>query len=167
MNYLNELERYSIVLFSIIFIIQGLFINFKLYGLGLLGYFLNENLNKIFKNYVAKPLIGNKNIPILGIGKRPKGAKNCGVLSDGKIAKTYGMPSGHSQDAGFFMIYQILNTKNTFLKVLTAFVSIWVMLSRVKLGCHTYQQVIIGGLIGVIFGYIYNYIYHSYVKNNI
>ena len=76
MNNLNELERFSIIIFSLVFIFQSLFIDFKLYSFGLLGYFLNEKINHVLKNNIAKPLMGNNYFPLLGYGKRPKGAKN-------------------------------------------------------------------------------------------
>lgn len=165
MNYLNELERFSVILFSLFFVFQGLFINLPLYFTGFVGYNLSEISNCFFKNYISKPLIGNKKLPILGIGSRPKGAKNCGILSDGLIAKSYGMPSGHSQAAGFFMMFQLLNTNNPLYRFLIISISIWIMYSRIKLGCHTIQQVIIGGIIGIIFGYLTNYFYKKYLSN--
>lgn len=164
MNYLNELERFSIVLFSIIFIIQSLFINFKLYGFGLLGYIINEKLNNIFKNDIAKPLMDKNKFTILGYGTRPKGAKNCGILSDGKLSKSYGMPSGHSQDAMYFATFQFLNTTNIYYKIFVIFIGLWVMFSRVKLGCHTYQQVIIGGIIGSVIAFLWNKLYQKLIK---
>ena len=165
---LSELERFSVVLFLLVFIIQGLFINFPLYFTGLVGYSFSEFSNGFFKNKIAKPIIGNKTLPILGSGKRPKGAKNCGVLKDGKLSKSYGMPSGHAQSAGFFMLFQLLNTNDFLYKILIIFVSIWTMLSRVRLGCHTFQQIIIGGIIGAFIGYLTNYIYKKYIlKKNI
>ena len=130
-----------------------------------LGLIANDILNDFIKRNIAKPLIGNKKLPIIGTGKRPVGAKNTAIfLSEDikeqkKLSKSYGMPSGHSQNAWFFTSYLfmlILNNENykykipslIFLPLLSSYISY----SRVFLNCHTVQQVIIGGIIGSILG---------------
>ena len=61
--------------------------------------------NHFMKEYIFRPIMGNKYFPILGYGKRPKGAMNCGLFIDGKKATSYGMPSGHSETSTFFSTY--------------------------------------------------------------
>tara|TARA_B100001248_G_scaffold258079_1_gene241621 strand:- start:8 stop:550 length:543 start_codon:yes stop_codon:yes gene_type:complete len=126
---------------------------------------INDRLNGVFKNYLFKPILGNKNNKLLGLGKRPNGAKNCGyfINSNSKPSTTYGMPSGHSQSTLFFSTYVILNLlDNNFSNnvkiigiLLFTLISLGIMYSRIYFNCHTIQQVIIGGIIGIILGYLY------------
>jgi len=133
----------------------------------LLGIFLsiNDIFNYCLKTFIFKPLIGGKNVPFLGIGKRPIGAKNCGMFKEcpAKIVTSYGMPSGHSQNAVFFSTYVILNLINSnfiyaikvYGTVLFSFLALGIMYSRIYFKCHTEQQVIVGGLIGGVLGALY------------
>ena len=129
---------------------------------------LNDNVNHILKYYICKPLLGGKKWPIIGSGNRPVGAKYCSLFltckGDGKpSAGSYGMPSGHSQNATFFSTYVILNLLNNpfsnsikiYGTILFISLATGVMYSRVYLKCHTVQQVIAGGLIGSILGAVY------------
>lgn len=137
---------------------------------------INDKFNGILKNYLFKPILGNTNHIILGLGKRPNGAKNCGYFTNcnAKPSTTYGMPSGHSQSTLFFSTYVILNLLNNdfnnnikiFGTLLFILISIGIMYSRVYLNCHTIQQVIIGGIIGIILGYFY-YINEVKIKKSI
>jgi membrane-associated phospholipid phosphatase len=138
-------------------------------------------INWIIKNLIVKPiynLLKIEYIPILGIGKRPKGANSCQFILDNNPSFSFGMPSGHSQiiwTVGTYIICRIVNnwinnTKNhitiTVLGYIWLIVScciilctlIYVSYSRVYIeGCHTIQQVIVGGLIGIITGIIVFY----------
>ena len=126
---------------------------------------VDKFITPFLKNYVFKTLMGDKNYPILGIGKRPKGAKDtsCFITKKDEISKTYGMPSGHATSASFFSIYSInvivnstMNIYNKLFGILLFIgLAIGVMYSRVKFRCHTIQQVILGGLFGSIFGKLY------------
>ena len=121
-----------------------------------------DALNHLTKNYISKPLMGNKKFNILGTGTRPKGAKNCGVFKNNKIAKSYGMPSGHSQGAAIFSTILFLQVNEMFLdeivklsiQLFLILFTLSVMYSRIRYGCHTIQQTIIGGGLGVILGNI-------------
>jgi membrane-associated phospholipid phosphatase len=124
-----------------------------------------DSLNYILKHYIMKPIMGNRKWPILGTGTRPKDAKHCSIFqSTGKgKSNTYGMPSGHSQNAVLFSMYIISNLVNNNLNYLTKVIGILifsvipivVMYSRVHFKCHTIQQVIIGGLLGAGLGSLY------------
>lgn len=132
--------------------------------------------------------LGVKSLPLLGIGARPQGATNCGTfLTWNNIpAVTYGMPSGHSQNAWFFATYMILElwryynnnitdstnasnrwddsiiSRHPYVAIglafgLAIFAAI-VSYSRVWIeGCHTVQQVIVGALSGIFIGIISHY----------
>ena len=123
-------------------------------------------------------VLGKTTIPIIGLGKRPQGATSCNIILelDNKIATSFGMPSGHSQMAwtlGTYLICRIINnwynkennkekegknkTESTVLGYIWLILSVLIILtiiiyisySRVYIdGCHTIQQVIIGGLLG-------------------
>ena len=134
--------------------------------------------NWIIKHLIVKPIyehLGTKSLPILGIGKRPTNATSCGTYLDGLLSTTYGMPSGHSQIAWSVAIYFILkiiknwynNDKEN--KPITIIGYIWIILSCIIIlgiatyisysrvyieGCHTIQQVIIGGILGCVMGFL-------------
>ena len=140
--------------------------------------------NNVFKK-IAKffySLVGNidDKLPILGYGRRPLGAVDCGSFLNYKLKspKSYGMPSGHSQIAWSIATYAVCylfynnNLLNDFktsemfniseslhnsYKYLASFVligfAILVSYSRVYIEyCHTLEQVIIGGLLGIFMG---------------
>jgi membrane-associated phospholipid phosphatase len=124
-------------------------------------------------------LYGKDEIPKLGRGKRPKGAKNtsCFLKYPEQISTSYGMPSGHSQNAWLFATYLIMNILYNpsyinnlldnniienkriinYLKICSVIIIVviasMVSISRVIERCHTIQQVVIGGIIGSLLGY--------------
>ena len=122
-------------------------------------------MNLFLKNVIFKKIMGSQEYLILGKGTRPKGAQSCGefINIDERESSSYGMPSGHSNFSAFFavvMIIMILNDKKSkniriFKIGIVLIISGIILFSRINLGGHTYQQVIMGGLIGSIFGYIY------------
>lgn len=121
---------------------------------------LSNLVNGVLKYKIAKPIMKDKNYPILGKGTRPKGAAHCGIWKDppGHKTKSYGMPSGHSQEAWGFATYMILKNMSygyalfDIRNVILSGLAIFIMYSRVYLNCHTVQQVIVGGLFGILFG---------------
>ena len=150
-------------------------------------YILVNLSNWFIKNAIVKPiykLTGKTKLPILGIGARPYGASSCHFTLDGKPATTFGMPSGHSQLAWFISTYILCkiisnwknndndtrsNPKET---VITIFSYLWLIASSIIIlsiafyisysrvyieGCHTKQQVILGGILGVACGFITYY----------
>ena len=149
-------------------------------------YFAVMLSNFFAKTLLFKPIynfFGKTSIKFLGIGSRPKGANSCGTGFDGKDSNTFGMPSGHSQLAWAFAIYTILkliqkikndkdinnntNKASIALKYLWLCISciiiigvaFYISYSRVYIeGCHTIQQVIIGGLIGFGWAFLLYYL---------
>lgn len=126
---------------------------------------LSSLMNQIFKDFVFKKIMGSNELPILGKGTRPEGATDCGDFIDvyNRNSLSYGMPSGHSNFSAFFGLVIILmildsnyspNLKKIKI-IIVLIISGIIMFSRINLGCHTYQQVIMGGLIGSILGYVY------------
>lgn len=128
---------------------------------------LNHYLKLLCKNVIYK---NTDYIPILGYGKRPIGAKNCGIFIDdanpNALSTSFGMPSGHSNFASlcgtFWILYILQNSDiyngNDIYKYLViafiTFLSLSIMISRYFLGCHTIQQIVVGGLMGIGMGYI-------------
>ena len=129
-----------------------------------------EGFNYGLKHFILEPVLGKKSYPYIGSGARPKGAKNCGNFADGLPATTYGMPSGHSQFAMIVTTYLTLNLLNAsnrefpkhdilrgMMFIAAVIMGVSVCLSRIYFKCHTYQQVIAGGMIGIIAGAWYYY----------
>ena len=137
-------------------------------------------------------LLNKTTLPILGIGERPLGANSCAFTLDNKISSSYGMPSGHSQTAWTVATYIICKVINNFYNnhntnatnatnnnditiynyiwlvlscIVITCVAIYISYSRVYIeGCHTIQQVSIGGLIGIGSGFIIYYFENDVVK---
>jgi len=121
--------------------------------------------NHFLKSYIFKPLMGIKSLLLLGKGTRPIGAKKCSIFVENppKSSKSYGMPSGHSQNAVLFATYGILklldNQYTGYMKIIGIMVflilAVGVMYSRIYFGCHTIQQVFVGGFLGLILGTVF------------
>ena len=166
MEYLLNIARAAdsfqifILYFSYFFTLN---IDFLIFFIGL---FLNHKLNSFLKYNVFSQLFGKQDIPLLGKGIRPKGAKNCCSFKPCNpiYPKSYGMPSGHSQSAGFFSTLGVMillennNKNNNFITIFGSFIFIitmlFVMYSRVLIKCHTIEQTIIGSLIGIVVAFL-------------
>jgi membrane-associated phospholipid phosphatase len=150
--YINETFR-SLPFTSMFFILIGsILYNYKKGYIIFIILFIDNYINKILK-YIFKNYIHIN-------GERPKDAKNCGCFIDleniNKKSITYGMPSGHSEN--IFLLSTLLQkqTNNNYIKILLYLIACYGGYMRVKLGCHTINQVIIGSLIGVIIGLLCN-----------
>jgi len=136
------------LIFGVMFFILDLFCGF---------------LKNIFKNLYL--LFGKDILPLLGQGTRPLGAKYCGcfITKDNLegISTSFGMPSGHSILAIFTTVFWTLYLLDNYNKskeiifplLILNFTCFSVCLSRIYLGCHTFGQIIVGGIIGLFFGY--------------
>lgn len=135
------------------------FTNDFIYVYFLITYILNNIVNHIIKTILKIP--------------RPKGAKNCSsvITKNDILSKTYGMPSGHSQIIGFiigFWIFYIIDKYNQYsLKnkigfLIILLLLIYICISRILIGCHTINQVIVGYIIGLLFGISCYKIYQLY-----
>ena len=156
----NEIKRLSpLLIFT--YILLGVK-ELKEKNILIIGYIFNTVLNFVLKNYNFFIFIRENDYPIIGLGTRPKNAMNCDLWSSGKNSTTYGMPSGHAQLITFFIMFQLFknkptNNNNRFKSYFNKFLLIllwgYLLYSRVELGCHTYQQVIIGSMVGAITSY--------------
>lgn len=157
----------------------SLFYGLYSYGIDIFNHYL--------KMFFKKVIYGNTDyIPILGYGRRPDGAKNCGIFIDEQNpnakSTSFGMPSGHSNFAtlcGVFWIlyvlknadlYQYTELYKYFVVIFISCLSLSILISRYYLGCHTVQQIVLGGLIGCFMGYlgftIYNILSLTYDNIN-
>lgn len=156
--------NHYLILFSILATINGV---------------LNCILKIIFKTLYIK--LGAIDLPFLGRGLRPIGAQNCSDMPTMsnfvKKATSFGMPSGHSQNAWFFFsfisfyIYNQYKKKpfNIYRQITTIIlisalflIATFISYSRVKINCHSTNQVIVGGGIGAILG-ILGYLLTQYI----
>jgi membrane-associated phospholipid phosphatase len=129
----------------------------------LVGYIFTYLFNAFLKNAIFKPLMRDTIFPFFGSGLRPPGAKNCGLWS-GEGELSYGMPSGHSQLITFFLTSQLLDNSLTWqTKNILILLSLYLLYTRVELGCHTWQQVIVGALFGILSYFLFEKIW--YAKN--
>lgn len=146
--------------------ILGYFLTYhKTFLLLLMGFAGNTMINYVLKHFIMKPIMGDRKYPVIGQGPRPKGARSCGLFEKSSITdiKSYGMPSGHAQMAGFFTSYSMSKLGEDkvalpfYITVGTLLGSclIFIMYSRVYSKCHTIQQTAAGALIGLVLGNIF------------
>lgn len=166
-NYLNDMVRAIFRSFTLFVLVlsmgEGLFLS-DWKGIALGTYTSISLIVNFILKELSKKFLGKK-------GLRPEGARSCGPFiskdEPSIVAKSYGMPSGHSQNFAFFAtllaigIYQrskkvkdiYLPIKLGALFMLTAIA----MYMRVNIeGCHTGAQVIVGCVIGVILALLVN-----------
>tara|TARA_Y100000385_G_scaffold279066_2_gene328241 strand:+ start:8691 stop:9233 length:543 start_codon:yes stop_codon:yes gene_type:complete len=169
---LNDILRCLPFMIIIFEFINGISENHRESLLLSVGILLNNNSNQILKELI-KNIFGNNLIT-----SRPLGATNCKDFPDcsGILAKSMGMPSGHTQAIAFwagFKLRKIFRNENDWknrkLSIFgILFISIITGLGRLsgdyvgnlstyyESGCHTPLQVIIGYLIGILLGWYYH-----------
>ena len=180
---LPTLARTSPVSLTLLMIIYAMMMpSFNSFYLVILVLITNV-FNAFLKYAVMKPLYkwsGSNDLFLLGIGSRPKGANSCEFSIDGKKTTSFGMPSGHSQIAwtiGTYLICRLisrfidnLNKQKIGSKTVEIIMdNIWILFSIIVIlgaiiyisysrvyieGCHTIQQVSVGGIVGVILGFL-------------
>jgi membrane-associated phospholipid phosphatase len=177
-NFPRIFSQTSARYFLIYAFLYGLYsMNYYLLAISFFGT-INGILNYVFKKLFE--ILYNKlkvtNIPILGRGERPVGFKNCSDVPSCETIPTafaFGMPSGHAQTAWFVFIFAVLylndiidkkkktatNNKKIYYNfwltvavIIGLLMSLYITYSRVSMGCHTIQQVIIGGVLGLLLG---------------
>ena len=173
---LPTLSRASPVLFFILIVLNCIinpsYESFYLFMMYLLECISNHVFKTIIK--LIYNLFNTNTLPILGSGSRPPNANSCSFILDNSKSTSYGMPSGHSQSAwtvATYLIVKLINNfktkKNTTLFdyiwlivscIIVLSIAIYISYSRVYIeGCHTIQQVSVGGLIGIVCGYLIYY----------
>jgi membrane-associated phospholipid phosphatase len=120
------------------------------------------SIKKLLKKYDSDdPRWQRPNPPPSGCGTIPSCAEERPDPNEKPDAPSSGMPSGHSQVAGFAAAFWLLyvwkkamvskNVKIVDSILLVAFV-VFVMWSRLHVGCHTLLQATTGTLLGTLFG---------------
>lgn len=123
-------------------------------GMLLFSLVCSDILNKLIKKVI-------KQKRPLGWWKRSDG---CGLFRERtkefRKKETYGMPSGHIQTAvvsGLFFTYLLFKKQwNEYKYFVLLFVwtfIVYIGYTRVKIGCHSIFQVIIGSLVGLVYGF--------------
>uniref|UniRef100_A0A6C0F0M9 Phosphatidic acid phosphatase type 2/haloperoxidase domain-containing protein n=1 Tax=viral metagenome TaxID=1070528 RepID=A0A6C0F0M9_9ZZZZ len=182
-NVYHMLSRLShIIFFFLLFINCILLPSYKSFYL-LIMFIIVIISNLIAKSIIFQSLynlLGKKKLPILGLGERPSYSNDCNFTMNGFFSKTFGMPSCHSQIAWTIVTYiickiiMIMYNKKYYrnenlgcicctlisisLAIIISYIALYLSYSRVYIeGCHTIQQVIVGGLIGIVSGFLIYY----------
>jgi len=163
LDYLSSLSPYLIIiLFSLFYIYTNnkIFLYFVGWAIvaGLLFNIIEKKVfSQIFNGdyFIYRPNPYNKNGYLNTYSQ-------CGFLPDTKTSNI-GFPSGHAQFWGFVISFLSLyllrhNKENLGLLFLLWSCGLYVLYSRIKIGCHTPFQVFSGFVIGAILGsLIYKY----------
>ena len=87
-------------------------------------------------------------------------------FKDDKNNPSFGFPSGHAQESSFIATFFTLYCLNKDIKykyiyiIVLWIINILTIHQRVRIGCHTILQVIVGDLFGIILGSLSYYICH-------
>lgn len=107
----------------------------------------------------------------LELSRRPADANDCNMINSGSNASLNpGMPSGHTTVVSFLFFTVLLNWMHmyqkdrasapTFLFIIVSILQALVPLARVKLHCHTTQQVLGGFILGLTLAIVFAIIEH-------
>lgn len=149
------------LIYYVFIIYQILMTNSKFYYLLLLGMIIGEFINHSLKNIIG--YAWRDKYP--QIVRRPSCKYACNYIGLQSITCSYwGMPSGHAQATLLFvtMIYLYLKRNNQLTTINTTIlllILLVVPLSRVYYKCHSFAQIIVGGMIGMFIGFILFKIY--------
>jgi membrane-associated phospholipid phosphatase len=78
----------------------------------------------------------------------------------------YGMPSGHSQETTFSLIYIIMVLQNTKITALFFIITLFTMFQRIYTNRHSIIQVFIGSVMGLAMGYLFYYLASKNIQRN-
>ena len=135
--------------------------NHNLFFYYTLGIFVNTILNTILKAIIQQPRptedVKKFNLALTN-GKRF-------FFKDGVPFNIFGMPSGHSQETAFSLIYIIMVLQNTKITALYLIIMLFTMFQRIYTKKHFFTQVLVGGTIGLCTGYLCYYLAYKYIKN--
>jgi len=122
------------------FITCGLIYNQYIYLIFfIIAYVLNKLLNQYLKNSI----------------KQDRPANPVKFLDTDKFFKNkFGMPSGHSQNTFFSIMYAYLVTNSFISCFLLLLIGLIVIYERYKYRNHTLNQLIVGAGVGVTFAYL-------------
>jgi len=155
-NYLTDYDYGNKVLFllTIVFLYnKKTYLVFYVVG-AVLNYILNSILKLIFRQ--PRP---NENMKLFQLEMNQRES------IDWKEYERFGMPSGHSQETAFSLIYIIMVLQNTKITALYLIIMLFTMFQRIYTKKHFFTQVLVGGTIGLCTGYLCYYLAYKYIKN--
>lgn len=85
---------------------------------------------------------------------------------DWREYERFGMPSGHSQETAFSLIYVMMVLQHTKISALFLIIMLFTMFQRIYTKRHTYLQVLVGGTIGLCIGYLFYYLASKYIRQH-
>lgn len=141
-------EEFYVVIIALLFWCVSKRLAFRLGIAFLSSQFLNSFLKNLWQ--VARP-IGQPGIRSLMT----------------QTATGYSMPSGHSQGAGTFWSYLALRVRKRVISIWAVMVMLLIGLSRVYLGVHWPQDVVVGLTLGITFAYLFAAIDRWWVEQHV
>ena len=155
-NYLTDYDYGNKVLFllTIVFLYnKKTYLVFYIVG-AVLNYILNSILKLIFRQ--PRP---DENMKLFQLEMNQR------EYIDWKEYNRFGMPSGHSQETAFSLIFIIMVLQNTKITALYLIIMLFTMFQRIYTKKHFFIQVLVGGTIGLCTGYLCYYLAYKYIKN--
>lgn len=83
---------------------------------------------------------------------------------DWREYERFGMPSGHSQETAFSLLYITMVLQNTKISALFLIIMAFTMFQRIYTKRHFFIQVFVGGTIGLCMGYLFYYLASKYIR---
>lgn len=146
---------------KILFLLSIVFLSYKktylvFYVIGaVLNYILNCILKLVFKQ--PRP---DENMKLFRLEMNQR------ETIDWREHQRFGMPSGHSQETVFSLIYVMMVLQNTKITALFLIITLFTMFQRIYTNKHTFLQVLVGGTIGLCIGYLFYYLASKNIKRH-
>jgi len=121
----------------------------------ILNYVLNSILKLIFKQ--ARP---DENMKLFHLEMNQR------ETIDWREYHRFGMPSGHSQETVFSLIYITMVLQNTKISLLFLTITLFTMFQRIYTKRHTILQVFIGAILGFAMGYLFYFLASKNIQRN-
>jgi hypothetical protein len=86
---------------------------------------------------------------------------------DWREYQRYGMPSGHSQETSFSLIYVMMVLQNIKITALFLIITLFTMFQRIYTNRHSILQVFIGSVTGLAMGYLFYCLALKKIKNKL
>ena len=118
-----------------------------------LNYILNTILKLVFKH--PRP---DENMKLFQL------EMNRRESVDWREYERFGMPSGHSQETAFSLLYITMVLQNTKITLLYLIIMLFTMFQRIYTKRHFFIQVFVGGTIGLCMGYLCYYLASKYIR---
>ena len=121
------------------------------------GFILNNILNIILKLLIKEPR------PL-----KDKKAIEIGIVNGARIGfDNFGMPSGHAQNCGYYLIFITMVLNDPFITTIYLVISLISLFQRYLYNNHTFLQLIVGLIIGCFFGFFTYTIASKFITGNI